>query len=57
MQIKGKLRARIRVAADADRDALSAAAKANPRIAELIAGKTIVKEIVVPGRLVNLVVE
>ena len=57
VQIKGKLRAKIQVPADADRDTLSAAAKANPRIAELIEGKTIVKEIVVPGRLVNFVVK
>ncbi|MEA1952387.1 MAG: class I tRNA ligase family protein, partial [Planctomycetota bacterium] len=57
VQIKGKLRAKVQVPADADRDALAAAAKANPRIAELIEGKTIVKEIVVPGRLVNFVVK
>jgi len=57
VQIKGKLRAKIQVAADADRETLAAAAKANPRIAELIEGKTIVKEIVVPGRLVNFVVK
>ena len=57
VQIKGKLRARVQVPADADRDTLAAAAKSNPRIAELIAGKTIVKEIIIPGRLVNLVVK
>ena len=57
MQIKGKLRARVQVPAAADRDTLAAAAKSNPRIAELIAGKTIVKEIIIPGRLVNLVVK
>ena len=37
--------------------ALEAAARADPRIAELLAGKTIVKEIVVPGRMVNFVVK
>ncbi|MBN2216283.1 MAG: leucine--tRNA ligase [Pirellulales bacterium] len=57
VQIQGKLRAKILVPADADRDALVAAAKANDRIAELLAGKKIVKEIVVPGRMVNFVVK
>jgi len=57
VQIQGKLRARIVVPADADRDALVKAAKANDRIAELLAGKQIVKEIVVPGRMVNFVVK
>jgi leucyl-tRNA synthetase len=33
------------------------AAKASDRIQELIAGKTIVKEISIPGRLVNIVVK
>jgi len=57
VQIQGKLRARIVVPAGAGRDALVAAAKANERIAELIAGKTIAKEIVVPGRMVNFVLK
>ncbi|HLA85020.1 MAG TPA: leucine--tRNA ligase [Thermoguttaceae bacterium] len=57
VQICGKLRAKIEVPAEADQAALAAAAKANPRVAELLAGKTIVKEIVVPGRLVNFVVK
>ncbi len=57
VQVGGKVRAKIVVPADADQQAVLAAAKAEPRIAELIAGKTLIKELVVPGRLVNLVVK
>ena len=56
VQIKGKVRARVNVAATASADELEAAAKADPKIAEQLEGKTIVKTIVVPGRLVNFVV-
>ena len=49
--------ARIEVPADADAAALEAAARANPRVVELLEGKTIVKTIVVPGRMVNFVVK
>jgi leucyl-tRNA synthetase len=57
IQISGKLRHRITVAADTPADALETAAKADPRVAELLAGKTIVKAIVIPGRMVNFVVK
>ncbi|QDT67639.1 Leucine--tRNA ligase [Planctomycetes bacterium MalM25] len=57
VQIKGKVRSKIQVPADADQAAILAAAKADPKIAEQIAGKEMIKEIVVPGRLVNLVVK
>ena len=56
VQIGGKLRARVTVPADADIPALEAAAAADPRIAELLAGKQVVKVITVPGRMVNFVV-
>ncbi len=39
------------------RPTLEAAARADPKIAELLAGKTVVKVIVVPGRMVNFVVK
>lgn len=55
VQVKGKVRAKISVAADADQATILAAAKADPKIAEMIEGKEMIKEIVVPGRLVNLV--
>ena len=56
VQIGGKLRARVTVPAVADIPRLVAAAAADPRIAELLAGKQIVKVITVPGRMVNFVV-
>jgi leucyl-tRNA synthetase len=57
VQINGKLRGKITGPADDDTAALEAAARAEPRIAELLAGKHIVKVIAVPGRLVNFVVK
>ena len=57
VQINGKLRGRIRVAVGLDAAALEAAARANERIAELLDGKTVVKAIVVAGRMVNFVVK
>ena len=57
VQINGKLRGRIVVAAGADRAAMEAAARADEKIAELLAGKTVVKTIVVPGKMVNFVVK
>jgi leucyl-tRNA synthetase len=56
VQINGKLRARVLVPAGSDQAAIQTAASADSRIAELLAGKQIVKTIVVPGRLVNFVV-
>ncbi len=56
-QIKGRIRSRATVPADiAAADAI-AMAKADPKIAEEIAGKELIKEIYVPGKLVNLVVK
>ncbi len=55
VQINGKLRARLQVAADISKDDAIAAAKADAKIAAEIDGKRIVKEIYVPGKLVNIV--
>jgi len=55
VQICGKLRSTIRIAADADKDAAIAAAKADEKIVAALDGKTIVKEIYVPGKIVNIV--
>ena len=55
VQVLGKVRARITVPRDSDKKALEEAAMSNERIQELIAGKTIRKVIVVPGKLVNIV--
>jgi len=57
VQVNGKLRGRIRVPSDADQAACIETAKADPKVSGSIEGKSIVKEIVVPGRLVNLVVK
>ena len=57
VQINGKVKARVMVPADADQDTVVGVAKADERIAELTAGKNVVKEIYVPGRMVNLVVK
>jgi leucyl-tRNA synthetase len=55
VQIKGKLRARVRVPVAADAAAMEQAARADERIAELLAGQAVVKVVVVPGRMVNFV--
>jgi leucyl-tRNA synthetase len=57
VQVNGKLRARIAVAADADKAALLEAAMAAAKVQQHMAGKTVVKEIVIPGKMVNLVVK
>ena len=57
VQILGKLRSKVVVAADADAATLEAAAKADEKIIPLLEGKTIVKTIIVPGRLINFVVK
>jgi leucyl-tRNA synthetase len=56
IQLNGKIRHKIVAAADIGAEALLALAKAEPQVQGLLAGKTIVKEIAVPGRLVNFVV-
>jgi len=56
VQVNGKVRSRIQVPADADQEATEAAARADERMAELLAGATVRKVVVVPGRLVNFVV-
>ena len=55
IQISGKLRGRVSIPMDSDDAAALAAVKALPEIAAAIEGKTIVKEIVVPNKLVNIV--
>ncbi len=57
VQINGKLRGRIVVAADAGKDEIIRLAKEDEKIAQFIEGKQLVKEICVPGKLVNFVVK
>ena len=55
VQICGKVKSTIRIAADAKQDEAIATAKADEKIAALLDGKTIVKEIYVPGKILNIV--
>ena len=57
VQILGKLRGKVVVPAGSDQASLIAAARGDERIAGLLAGKEVVKTIVVPGKLVNFVVK
>jgi leucyl-tRNA synthetase len=57
VQINGKLVTVVRVPADADAKVIEAAALAGEKVQSRTAGKTVVKIIVVPGKLVNLVVK
>ncbi|SIS39438.1 leucyl-tRNA synthetase [Corynebacterium appendicis CIP 107643] len=57
VQINGKVRARVDVPAEASKDEIESIALADDRVAGLIEGKNLVKTIVVPGRMVNLVVK
>ena len=56
-QVNGKVRAKASVAKDLDKAALEKLAMENDRMKEFMAGKTVVKSIVVPGKLVNIVVK
>ncbi len=57
VQVNGKVRANIVVPVDADNDAVTAAAQADPKVRKFTDGMALVKTIVVPGRLVNLIVK
>ncbi len=56
VQVCGKLRGTIKIAKDATKEDMIAAARADEKIKPWIDGKTTVKEIAVPGKLVNIVV-
>lgn len=56
LQINGKNKEKLRIASDSTKEQMEEMAKNNEMIKELIEGKTIVKVIAVPGKLVNIVV-
>jgi len=56
VQVNGKLRAVVQVPKDIDPDTLREAVTTDSKVQASIAGKEIVKVIVVPGKLVNIVV-
>lgn len=57
VQINGKIKDKVLVPAGLDRDALQSAAMESTKIQSLTEGKTVVKVIAVPGKLVNIVVK
>jgi leucyl-tRNA synthetase len=57
VQVNGKVRGKVNVAADAAKDAIEALALADENVQRFTEGKQVVKVIVVPGRLVNIVVK
>ncbi|MDP2831721.1 MAG: leucine--tRNA ligase [Pseudomonadota bacterium] len=56
LQVNGKLRGKIKVAADASKDSIEQAALGSPDVQKFMDGKPARKVVVVPGRLVNIVV-
>ena len=57
VQINGKIKAKLTIAVDSDKDSVLSKAKAEAAVSSLLDGKTIIKEIYVPNKLVNIVVK
>jgi leucyl-tRNA synthetase len=57
VQVNGKVRGKVELPADASKEQALAAARVDPNVQKHLEGKVMVREIVVPGRLVNLVVK
>jgi len=57
VQVNGKLRAKLSAALNAEKEALLERAKNDDRLEKWLAGKTIIKEIFVPNKLINFVVK
>ena len=57
VQVLGKVRAKVKVAKDVSKEDLEKAALADSKVQEFIDGKTVVKVIVIPGKLVNIVIK
>jgi leucyl-tRNA synthetase len=57
VQVLGKLRGEIKIAIDEAKDSVLEKAKSNPDVMKWTEGKEIVKEIYVPGKIVNIVVK
>ena len=56
VQINGKVRAKLMIDADASQESVLSSAKQDARVADQLAGKTIVKELYIKGKLVNIVI-
>lgn len=57
VQVNGKMRGTVDISKDADKQSAMAAARANPKVSTQLEGKTVVKEIYVPGKIINIVVK
>ncbi len=57
VQINGKVRSVVRIPAGAEKDEILSIVKADAKIIAALDGKTIVKEIVIPGKIINIVVK
>ncbi len=57
VQICGKVRAAVSIPVNASKDEILAMVKSDPKVATAIEGKTVIKEIVVPGKIINIVVK
>ena len=57
VQVNGKIRSTVKLPADCSKDEALATAKADENIARFLEGKTLVKEVYVPGRILNFVVK
>ena len=55
VQVNGKLKAKLNIAVDADKDSVMEMAMSDDKVKEAIDGKNIVKQIYVPNKLVNIV--
>ncbi len=55
VQVNGKIRTKMNIPVDADKDAVLAQAAAEPKVAEVIEGKQLIKQIYVQNKLVNFV--
>jgi leucyl-tRNA synthetase len=57
VQVSGKLRGRVRVAADADEASALAQAQSDANVARHLEGRAVRRVVYVPGRLINIVVQ
>jgi leucyl-tRNA synthetase len=57
IQVNGKVRDRMMMSTSATEDEMKAAALANPKVQQLIAGQTVLKIVTVPKKLINIVVD
>ncbi|MBQ8296672.1 MAG: leucine--tRNA ligase [Ruminococcus sp.] len=55
VQVNGKLKAKLMISADADKDSVIAMALAEEKVKEAVDGKSVIKQIYVPNKLVNIV--